>query len=229
MKVHLYIALAAAALTACGGDPDGQGLSGPPSAGALGRLNISPECGALGQACVAFGLDAPLARGARLDLVLDLRLNGSSGPPVTLRAATPEIVAAEGTRVLGAGEGAAAILVAGPGGQVLDFLHLWVREADELRPVRTTEAGATVGPIRAHATLVVGEDLLLHFEAFGQGQPLLGQFPIEWTVEGDAAQIVEDTLVGRYRLIARAAGAARVAAYAPTLGLEAALTLEVLP
>ncbi len=218
-----------AALLALGCGDDGTSVSGRPSSGGLGNTTVAPECGALNQACLARGLDAPLARGGRLDLRVDFNIAGSSGPPVELRATRPEVVAAEGTQVFAAGLGTAAVLMIGPDEQVVDFIHLWVRAADELRMTRYSRDGVEIGQVRDQATLLAGEELLVSFEAFGGAQPLLGQYLVEWSVEGDAVTVLEDTLLGQYRIVAREAGEATVGVTAPDLELSLSLDIEVLP
>lgn len=213
-------------LAGCGGDSQ-TGVSGRPSQGGMAQLDLSPECGALSQACIVHGLDAPIARGARLSLRLDFRLPGSSGPPAELRGTRPEVLAAEANQVHAAGEGTAAVLVVGPDDRVLDFIHLWVVAADELRATRYTVEGIEVGRIRDHATLLMGDELLLAFESFAAGQPLLGEFRIEWSIDGDAVAMVEDTLAGRYRLVTREPGTATVTVSAPDIEQTFQLHVEV--
>src|SRR5690349_3022136 len=59
------------ALAACGG---GDGTGGRPSSGDMGQMQVTPECGALSQACIAQGLDAPLALGSALELTVEYKV-----------------------------------------------------------------------------------------------------------------------------------------------------------
>ncbi len=213
------------ALAAC----DGGGTGGTPTPGQLGQIAMAPECGAFNQACLIAGLDAPIAAGALVEIGFDFRIAGSSGPPVHLEATRPSVVATHDTFIEGVGAGNAAVLVKGPDDKVLDFIHLWVRPADELRVMRYSVEGIAIGRVRDSITLLEGDELLVAFEAYAGGQPLIGQFELEYDVEGEAIRLLEDSLTARYRLVAKSPGEATLILAAPALDQRIRLQVEVLP
>lgn len=228
----LAATLAATAL-ACGGDAGDRGI-GPPSAGAFGRGNVAPECGALSQACLTGGLNAPIATGAKLGLGVDTQLAGSGAPPTTLESVNPDIALVEGGVLTAFQPGMVGLLMNGPGGAVTDFIHVFIADPDDLRLIRFNDAGVPLGAVRDDATLLVGDEIYVVVEAFADSQPLLGLFKTTWTVdvtEGDPSQppliVVDDLVFGWFRIVARAPGA--VTLRADALGITKTLNIEVLP
>ena len=214
--------LAPLAALACG-----DGGAAPSSSGALEQVTFAPECGSFNQACLQFGLDSPIATGAALPLAINFQIQGSSGPPVRLETVRPDVLEVD-QAVLHANQvGSTAMLVFGPDDVVLDFIHMWVADPDELRLVRRGDEGQVVGELEERAQMLVGDELRMSVEPYSGAQPLLGLFDAEWTVEGDAVVIVRDGVAGWYRVVAREPGEATLRATA--LGLEIALTAEVLP
>ena len=227
------VAVWVTALAGCGGD-DGLGI-GPPSAGQLGQVTAQPECGALNQACLSSGLDVPIATGSKLGLGINFNVSGSSGPPAGLESTSPEILTIEDGVLTGIAPGLSGVLVTGPNGEVIDFIHVWVRDAAELRLIRHNDIGQPLGTVRDEATLLVGDEILISVEALTANQALLGLFKVDWTaelIEGDAegvepVSVVPDLVFGWYRLVARAPGTVRLTVEA--LEQSKTLELEVLP
>lgn len=222
-----------ACLGGCGEDFADSSL-GPPASGQIGQVDLFPECGALSQACLQQGLNSPLAVGSALGLGINFNVTGNSGPPATLEAVNPAVIAVEEAVIEAKSQGAAAVMIVGPDGRVLDFIHIWTAEADELRLIRRNEDTVAIGVLRSEGQLLVGDDLLVSLEAFNGTQPLLGVFPVAWTVEVLEAEdgatpvvLVEDLIFGFTRLVAREPGRVRLTATA--LGLDKVLELEVLP
>ncbi|HEY3356992.1 MAG TPA: hypothetical protein VGQ83_27325 [Polyangia bacterium] len=217
--------LAAAALLAgCGGGAEG--IGGHPS-GAGGGGTTAPECGALGQACISQGLDAPLVLGGRYELAVGSQIAGSSGPPVTLEVADPTVLTATESGVEAVGAGASAVLFIGPDETVLDFIHLWVVAAEELRIMRYAPTGVLLGRVQAQVQLLAGDEVLVAVEPYTNAQPLMGNFELLHSVTGDAVAIVPDSVAAWYRVVARAPGSATVTFSG--LGLEERWEIEVLP
>lgn len=213
------------ALAACGGGAGGVG--GRP--GDFGQIEATPECGALSQACIGQGLDAPIARGSTVDLVVAYKVAGSSGPPTVLASANEAVVQPTGaTRLTAIGDGMSAILFVGLAGEVIDLIHVWVEPASELRILRYDDAGDLLGQVQASSQLLAGDEILVAVEPFAKGQPLLGNFDLEYVSNNSSAvQIVPDPVGGWYRVVARAPGHARIDFAA--LGNTATWDLEVLP
>lgn len=231
MNARLAFLASLSSIAACGGD--GSGI-GPPSPGGFGSAELQPECGALGRACLSRGLDSPLAVGSRLGLGITFDINGTSGVPATMTSSDPEILTAAAGVVDATGPGVAVLLIRGPDQTVLDFIHLWTAEAEELRLVRYTDEAEPFGTIRQNGTLLAGDELLVAPEAFAGNQPLIGLFDTEWTIEeiepavdGPVVSVVDDVVFGLFRVVARAPGRARLTASA--LGVETSLELEVQP
>jgi len=208
----------------CGDDT---GVGGRPSHGLLGNASVSPECGAFNQTCLAQGLDAPLALGATTELSIESRIAGSSGPPITLRSANAAVLKVTGPAVQAVGAGLAGLLFVGPKGQVLDFIHVWVAAAKELRIQRYSRSGLLLGRVHHTVTLLQGDELLISVEPYAAGQPLLGQFELKRSVDGDAVRVVPDAISAWYRVVAVKPGQAKIELEA--LGLKQCWSIEVQP
>ena len=223
------------ALAACG-DSAGSGI-GPPSPGGFGQASLTPDCGAFNQACLATGLDTPLAVGTQLGLGISLEIPGNSALPTTLSSSNPQILGISLGVATSLREGVSAILISGPDEEVLDFIHVWSVPANTLRIVSYTDNGIPLGPARNMGSLLPGDELLVAVEALADSQPLIGQFQAEWTIEvlddpgtaedGPIVSILDDVVFGLYRLVARRPGTVRLRSTALNTNTE--LELEVLP
>jgi hypothetical protein len=213
-------------LVACGGD-DGSGLGGRP--GEFGQVTATPECGALSQACIGQGLDAPIALGSTLNVAVSYKIPGSSAPPITLVAADATVLETpSSTQLAAVGAGTSAVLFTGPGGAVIDLIHVFVQKPSELRLDRFDRDGELLGRVQPSSQLLSGDEILLAVEPYANGQPLLGNFDLHYTSSNTAVvQIVPDPVGGWYRVVARMAGHALVTFSA--LDLETTWDLEVLP
>jgi hypothetical protein len=209
-------------LAGCGGS---DGLGGRPGGDGTGAT--APECGALDQVCIGQPLDAPLVLGGVLELALDYQVGGSSGPPLTVDSADPTVVETIDADLLAAGVGVSAILFVGPDDQVVDFLHVWVAPAEELRILRWADTGDLLGRVQPAIQLLVGDELLVSVEPYAAAQPLLGNFALERAVTGTAVAVIPDPVAAWYRLVAREVGAATVTFSG--VDLDAAIEIEVLP
>jgi hypothetical protein len=212
------------AIAACG---DEAGVGGRPSHGMLGNASVSPECGAFNQTCLAQGLDAPLALGGTTALSIASKMAGSSGPPITLRSANQAVLKATGAEVQAVGKGLAGLLFIGPKGQVLDFIHVWVAAAEELRILRYSRSGLLLGQVHDKVTLLQGDELLIAVEPYAGSQPLLGHFVLKRNISGDAVKVVPDAVSAWYRIVALKPGTSTVELSA--LGLKVSWSIEVLP
>lgn len=219
----LLISLVFAA--ACG-DTGAPGVGGRP--GDFGQVEATPECGALSQACIGQGLDAPIARGSTVDLVVEYKVAGSSGPPTVLASANQAVLTTPGTTQLAAvAEGMSAVLFVGPGGEVIDLVHVFVQAPAELRINRFDESGDLLGRVQPSSQLLIGDEILVAVEPFANGQPLLGNFELQFSSSDPAAvAIVPDPVGGWYRVVARSAGTATITFVA--LGLDVTWHIEVL-
>lgn len=226
MGRSFVVVFAGALAMGCGSS---EGVGGRPSSGLLGGSGTSrPECGALSQGCMGQGLDAPIALGSTLEIAIDYKIAGASGPPTKIETANPLVLKGEGgTRVTAAGEGMSALFFVGPDGMIIDFLHVWVARPDELRVLRYSSGGALLGPVQERAQLLVGDEILVSVETYGGGQALLGNYPLTYTASSNAVRIVPDPVAGWYRVVAREAGTASLAFEA--LGMKKTWALEVLP
>lgn len=210
-------------MVACG---DSGEVGGRPGGGTLGG-QTEPECGALKQICLVVGIDAPLALGGAMELIIDFDLAGSGGESVALDVADPEVLGIDSTRLEALGPGLSALLFTDSQGRVLDFLHVFVAIPDELRILAYSRNGDLLGPVLDNVTLLVGDEVLVSVEPFRAAQPLLGGFTLQREIEGDGVIMIPDAVGGLYRVIAREAGTSEVTVRA--LGLERTWTIEVLP
>lgn len=226
-----FLTLLASLAVGCGADGASDYLGPPPSGGALGQASLRPECGALSQACLQNGMDAPLAVGASMGLGIDYQSAGNAGPALTLAAADEDVLGVDDAVITANHPGPSALLILGPDGDVIDFIHVWVADATELLLVRHNDEGAAIGTVAKEGTLLTGDEILLSVEAFSSTQALLGLFETKFeieVIEGDEpVAIVEDIVFGWYRLVARSEG--RVNVIASALGQTRELTLTVMP
>jgi hypothetical protein len=179
------------------------------------------------QACVGQKLDAPSALGSTVELDVRYQIAGTSGPPTTLETADPTVLAVEGAQLRAVGAGASAVLFIGPDKRVLDFVHLWVQPATELRIMRYSSMGALLGRVQSSIKLLVHDELLVSIEPFANGQPLLGTFKLANNLAGNSVAIVPDSVSGWYRVVARSPGTTTIKFGA--LGLSTDWTIEVMP
>jgi len=212
-------------MAACG--DTGGGLGGRP--GEFGRVEAAPECGALSQACVGQGLNAPIAKGSTLDIAVEYKVAGSSGPPTLLASANQAVLTTPtSTQISAIAEGMSAVMFVGPAGEVIDLIHVFVQQSSELRINRYDEAGDLLGRVQPASQLIVGDEILVAVEPFADGQPLLGNFDLVFaSTAAPVVTIVPDPVGGWYRVIARSPGMANVSFAA--LGLDVSWQIEVLP
>lgn len=213
-------------LVAIAGFGCGGGIGGRVEA-SVGNVASRPQCGALNLACVGQKLDAPIALGSTLELDVRYQIAGTSGPPTVLETADPTVLTIDGSQLKAVGAGASAVLFIGPDKAVIDFLHLWVQPATELRILRYAPTGALLGRVQSSVKLLVHDELLVSIEPFAKGQPLIGSFKLENNVAGNSVAIVPDSVSGFHRVVARSPGASQIKFTA--LGLSTDWTIEVQP
>jgi hypothetical protein len=144
-----------------------------------------------------------------------------------LESALPGVLEVDGSLVHAKEAGMSGLLFLGTDARLLDFLHVWVAQADELRILAYSRQGDLLGPVEDTVTLLVGDEVLVSVEPFLNAQSLLGNFPLTRTVSGTAVVMIPDAVGGLYRVIAREAGSAAVAVSG--VGVEASWQIEVLP
>jgi hypothetical protein len=223
MRFAWFIGITAVASFACGG---GYGSGGRVETSS-NSAQTKPQCGALGIACVGQKLDAPIALGGTMELDVRYQIGGSSGPPTKLESADASVLVVDGDHLRAVGAGASAILFVGPDRRVIDFLHLWVQPATELRIIRYDRSGAQLGRVQPDVHLLVHDELLVSVEPFANGQPLAGGFALERKFEGSSVAIVPDSVAGFYRVVARTAGPTKIVFSA--LNLTTTWSVEVEP
>ena len=190
----IRLALCTIVITAACGDEGS--LGGRP--GEFGRVEAAPECGALSQACVGQGLNAPIAKGSTLDIAVEYKVAGSSGPPTLLASANQAVITTPtSTQITAIAEGMSAVMFVGPAGEVIDLIHVFVQDSSELRINRYDEAGDLLGRVQPSSQLIVGDEILIAIEPFAEGQPLLGNFELVYaTTAAPVVTIVPDPVGG---------------------------------
>ena len=121
------------------------------------------------------------------------------------------MITTDGTSVVGVAPGLSAVLFVGEADIVLDFLHIWVAQADSF----------------GDSTLLVGDEILISIDPYAANQPLLGNFALTYDTSTDAVAIVPDPVPGWYRVLARHAGTATLTFSG--LDLSKTWSIEVLP
>lgn len=197
------------------------------SGGALGQSQTNAQCSPSDFVCVAGGLDKPLAAGTRLPIDVNLDLQGSATPPISLLSGDEAVVTVEGSVIRGVAPGLAALLITIPGNLVVDFFHIWVEQPTSIEIHGRTADGFDSGSIDGKLELLVGDEVFASAEPFAGAQRLLGEPDAQWSVDSASVKILEDGSKGRRRIVAIAPGAAKV--HAEAFGASADLELEVLP
>jgi hypothetical protein len=175
------------------------------AAGALGQASMYAEPDARGP---DRGLDHPIAVGARWVPALDVQLRGSGAPSVHLEVADPEILSAEGGTLEGRKPGMTAVLVTTDDGTVLDFVHVWVKAPTDIDLSAREAQSSRI--VRGRVDLFVDEVLDLEAAVRGEGQPLVGDLPLEWRVDGGAVAVLDAGAPSRRRLVATTPGTSRL-------------------
>jgi hypothetical protein len=173
--------------------------------GALGQASLYAEPSGRGSDA---GLDHPIAVGARWTPTLDVQLRGAGAPSVHFEAADPTVLSAEGGALEGRAPGMTAVLVTTDDGTVLDFVHVWVKAPTSV-DLSAREAQSS-RRVRGRVDLFVDEVLDLEAAVSGEGQPLAGDLPLEWRVDGSAVALLDAGAPSRRRLVAAAPGTSRL-------------------
>jgi hypothetical protein len=197
------------------------------SQGAMGQAAFGGTCGPSDFSCLNSGIDAPVAVGASLPVDVQLQIQGSILPAVYLESSNPDILSTVGTTITGVKPGLVALLLNTNQGEVLDFIHVWTQQPDRLVLHQFTREGLDLGEMDSNFQLLPGEDIYLGVKLFFDYQPLLGNVPTTWTLEGTTLTLLQIGVEERKRLVARAVGQSKLTAAA--MGLTAQINIEVLP
>jgi hypothetical protein len=190
----------------------------------MGQAVVSDSCRPEDPSCSRSGFDAPVALGASVTPDVHMQLRGSASPGFHLESAAPSILAVEGGHVTAEGEGASAILFVSDGGNVLDFLHVWVKRPTELA-LLSQNTGGGMHEVRGTVELLPRESLRVRATLRADGVTLMGNADTEWIVDPPIARFLKEGDTGERRIIAERPGKAMV--HAKSLGLEATLELVV--
>lgn len=217
----LFISVAALGVVAgCGSD------SG--TTGALGQSSTTADCAPNDTACQNDGLDAPLAEGATLPINVRITAKGVAAPKLTLESARTDVVAVDSGQLVGKGAGFSSVLMLGEGGVVMDFVTLTVERPDRVELYRLdASGGAEPSPLPQKIQLAPGDDFEVSVKAFSGATRLLGELDGGWSLEGNAAMMLDSGRKGSRRVRAKAPGSARLVI--KTSSFEKSLDLEVLP
>ena len=195
--------------------------------GALGQSHTADDCAPDDASCIMRGLGAPLAVGATTSPTIATRLRGSGAPSLRLWSAAPSIMTVRDHTITGTGDGVSALLMATDDDVVIDFVHVWVKQATRLQLHRFDGDGRDLGEVRDRVELLRGESVRLAPRPYADAQALLGEGPAEWTVDPPIATVMREGALGRRRLVARLPGEAVVTV--TSLGQHTTMTLVVEP
>jgi len=194
--------------------------------GALGQVAFSADCAPHDLSCSALGLDAPLAVGGSVHLMIDTQTAGSGAPTLELSSIRDDVLAVDGRELRGRSPGVAAVLVS-TGALVLDFIHVWVEEPTSIAIHRHDQDGLEIGELSGLVELLVGDELIVSAQTYADTQRLIGAGDPRWSVSSDVVTILRQGDSPRRRLVARAPGSATVSVN--ELGFSSSLEIEVLP
>jgi hypothetical protein len=196
------------------------------SSGALGQTDTTAACPPSDLNCAVSGIDAPIAKGAALPIQVSVTSEGSATPPLTFVSANPAIFTIDDARIHALAPGLASMLITTEGDLVVDFLHVWVSEADALKLHRVTRGGQQTSPLPAAMEMLVGDELTLVAAPHRGPQRLLGELDAVFEADPQVVMMLDEGVTGSRRIVATAAGDTNVTVKA--LGIEVAVALSVL-
>ncbi|MDI3286120.1 hypothetical protein [Polyangium sp. 15x6] len=217
------------------------------SSGALGQTDTTAACPPSELVCAVAGIDAPIAKGAALPIQVSVTSEGAATPPLSFVSANPAIFTIDDARIHAQAPGLASMLIttAGVGAQdaegdpkpqasnsdlVVDFLHVWVAEADALRLHRVTTGGLQTSPLPAAMEMLVGDELTLVAAPHRGPQRLLGELDAAFEADPQVVLMLDEGVAGSRRIVATAPGETTVTVKALDIEVAVALTvLEVKP
>lgn len=197
--------------------------AGCAAGGALRQVSLVGQCAENDVACSRRHPQAPIAVGARFYPEVAGAIDGSTTPNLVLESAAPDILAVEGSALVGKRPGTSAVLITTDDASIVDFVHVWVAPVTALTLMRR-DGDRLDGAIG----LAVGEDITITPALWNNAQRLSGAGDAVWTVSKEGTvSILRDGTPDRRRLRARAAGKITVTV---ALGdAKAALDVEVVP
>ncbi len=201
-------------------------LAGCSESGALGQASIQGGCAGSTLPCAsASEVDAPLAVGASMPISVNLNVAGGGQPPLDLVSTDTTVFTVAQETVMGVGPGLATLLISSEG-EVIDFVAVWVQKPTAISVSRLSSSEADIGEIPGDLGLLVGDTITVAVGPVGSNQALTGTAPTTWTVaDPTIVTALDEGVVGRANLVARAAGTTTVTASA--FGLEQSFTVEV--
>ena len=196
------------------------------SSGALGQTDTTAACPPSELVCAVAGIDAPIAKGATLPIQVSVTTEGAATPPLSFVSANPAVFTIDDARIHAQAPGLASMLITMEGDLVVDFLHVWIAEADALRLHRVTTGGLQTSPLPAAMEMLVGDELTLVAAPHRGPQRLLGELDAAFEADPQVVLMLNEGVAGSRRIVATAAGETTVSVKA--LGIEVAVALTVL-
>lgn len=198
------------------------------SDGQLGQAQLDTPCAATDADCTGEEARAPIAAGARFDLVVAPRLSGALAVPLHLRPVDGDVVGLDDGVLVAGRPGLTAVLLLTEDEVVVDVVHVAVQKPERLTLHRSLEQGVTVDerPLPSSIEVFPGEELTLRLNVWSGAQALGGDTDDAWTSSNPDFQIIHQGFARERRLRAPAAGSADVVVALPT-GLSTTVHLEV--
>lgn len=201
------------------------------SDGQLGQAQLETPCAATDADCSGEEARAPIASGARFDLVVAPRLSGALAVPLLhLRPVDDDVVGLDDGVLVAGKPGLTAVLLLTDNDEVVDVVHVAVQKAEKLTLHRSLQQGVVVDerPLPSSIEVFPNEELTLRLNVWAGAQQLGGDTDDVWTSSDPAFQIIHQGFARERRLRAPAAGSTDVVVALPT-GLSTTVHLEVIP
>jgi hypothetical protein len=198
------------------------------TSGAIGNASFDRGCAGSTLPCdTGSAVDAALAVGASFPLQVNVSLMGSGQPPIQLASTDTAVLTVSQQTVTGVAPGLATVL-ATSGGEVIDFVSLWVQLPVGIAISRLDGAGNDAGEILGPVGLLAGGTLDVSVSPVSPSLALSGSAPTTWSVsDPSVASVLDEGIFGRASVVARAAGTTTITA--SLLGFEKSFALEVTP
>ncbi len=198
------------------------------SDGQLGQAQLDTPCASTDADCTGEEARAPIAQGARFDLVVAPKLSGALAVPLHLRPVDPDVVGLDDGVLVAGKPGLTAVLLLTDTDEVVDVMHVTVQKPEQLTLHRSLQQGVVVDdrPLPPSIEVFPNEELTLRLNVWSGAQQLGGDTDDAWTTSNSAFQIIHQGFARERRVRAPAEGSADVVVTLPT-GLSTTVHFEV--
>lgn len=201
------------------------------SDGQLGQAALTTPCAVTDANCDdgGGGINAPIAAGARFDVVVKPALAGALSVPLRFRPVDDGVVTLDEGVLTAVAPGISAVLLMAEDNTVVDVVHVSVQKVERLTLHRSLNNDVVVDerPLPASVQVFPGEELTLKLSAWAGAQQLAGDTVDVWTSTNPDFRVIDQGFARERRVRAPDEGSADLTVALPT-GLNTTVHLEVI-